>query len=161
MVITYKYRLKLTKAQEQRICNWMGVCRMVYNMALEIKSDAYKKGIKISFFDLGKQLKDIRKDYEWVSDVSASTLGCVIRQLEQSYKRFFSGGGFPKFKSKRENTAIHFRQDYRQKILRQESIDSFNLPKFGTLRIFKDRPCKGDILNATITKECNEYYLHI
>ena len=43
---TYKRKLILTKAQEARISSWIGVCRLVYNMGLEIKIASYKNNKK-------------------------------------------------------------------------------------------------------------------
>lgn len=49
IMLTYKRKLKLTKVQEQRISSWIGACRFVYNMGLEIKIEAYKnKQVNVS-----------------------------------------------------------------------------------------------------------------
>lgn len=48
MIKTYKYnraagRLKPNKSQSQRLEQWLGVTRLVYNTALSVKIDAYQK----------------------------------------------------------------------------------------------------------------------
>ena len=45
-MLTYKRKLKLTKIQEERILSWIGVCRLVYNMGLEIKISSYKNKLE-------------------------------------------------------------------------------------------------------------------
>ena len=113
-MLTYKRKLKLSKAQEDRLSSWIGTCRFVYNMGMQIKKEAWKnKQINVSSFDLMKQLTEI-KDYDWISDVPSQSLQNSLEQLGKSYKNFFrtfkTGGGFPKFKSKRGCNSILFKQ---------------------------------------------------
>lgn len=42
MIRTFKRKLKPTKAQAQRLTSWLGACRCVYNLGLEIKIAAWK-----------------------------------------------------------------------------------------------------------------------
>lgn len=42
IIKTYKYRLRLSKAQESVINSWINTSRAVYNLALETKMYAYK-----------------------------------------------------------------------------------------------------------------------
>jgi putative transposase len=78
----------------------MGACRVVYNLGLEIRIAAYRnKQQSVSKFDLMKQLVDI-KDIDWIADVPSQSLQNVIERLDNSYKKFFKGGGFPKWANK-------------------------------------------------------------
>lgn len=109
-MITYKRKLKLNHAQEKRISSWIGTCRLIYNMGLEIKKETWKnKQQDVSAYDLMSQLTTI-KDIEWVKDVPSQSLQNAIERLDKSYKNFFRtykfGGGFPKFKSKRKFKSI-------------------------------------------------------
>ncbi len=113
-MLTYKRKLILTKSQEERLSSWIGVCRLVYNMGLEIKTSAWKnKQINVSVYDLMKQLTDI-KDIDWIADVPSQSLHNSLERLDKSYKTFFRtcklGGGFPKFKSKMDYKSILFKQ---------------------------------------------------
>ena len=104
-MLTYKRKLILTKAQEQRLSSWIGACRVVYNMGLEIRIATYKNlGKSVGKFDLMKQLTEI-KDIDWIKDVPSQSLQNSIDRLDTSYKNFFrnchKGGGFPKFANKR------------------------------------------------------------
>ena len=56
MIRTYKRKLKLTKSQEQRISSWIGACRVVYNLGMEIKQASYKStGKSVNKYDLINQ----------------------------------------------------------------------------------------------------------
>jgi transposase len=62
MIRTFKRKLNPTQQQAQRIVSWMGACRVVYNLGLEIKIAAYKnQGKYISAFELMKQLPDLKR----------------------------------------------------------------------------------------------------
>jgi transposase len=106
MIRTYKRKLKLTKSQEQRISSWIGACRVVYNLGMEIKQASYKStGKSVNKYDLINQLPDLKKDFDWIRDVPSQTLQASIERLDRSYQNFFrsfkKGGGYPKFASKK------------------------------------------------------------
>ena len=52
----YKYKLKLSKSQSQRIDSWVNTARYIYNLALETKIYAYKSsGVSLHKYDLMKK----------------------------------------------------------------------------------------------------------
>jgi putative transposase len=70
MILTFKRKLKLTQEQSHKIASWIGACRVVYNLGLEIKIAAWKNQRKnISAFELMKQLPELKKEYSWIQDV--------------------------------------------------------------------------------------------
>jgi putative transposase len=156
-MLTYKRKLILTKEQENRISSWIGACRLVYNMGMEIRIASYKNLEKsVSKFDLMKQLTTI-KDIDWIKDVPSQSLQNSIDRLDTSYKNFFrtchSGGGFPKFAGKRKFKSILFKE---VSIIGNNII---KLPKIGELKIFKDAEIKGIPRTAVIKKEPTGYFL--
>lgn len=159
MIRTYKYKLKLNKEQTERISSWIGACRWVYNTCLEIRIATYRCGQKrISKYDLINQLPTI-KDVEWIKDVPAQSLQEAVVRLDKSYQNFFrtchSGGGFPKFADRRKYHSILFRQ------ITVIGNNIIRLPKIGELKMFKDRPVKGNPKTAQITKEPTGYFVCI
>ena len=166
-MLTYKRKLILTKAQEQRILSWIGVCRLVYNMGLEIKKEAWKnKQVSVSCYDLMKQLPTI-KDIDWIADVPAQSLQSALERLDKSYKIFFrtykSGGGFPKFASKNKYKSILFKQGdlHKKTPLIELKNNKIKLPKIGELKIFKDAPIIGILKTATIKIEPTSFFICI
>ena len=149
---TYKYKLKLTKTQEKRVDSWIGACRYVYNLALETKIEAYKKGVSLSQYDLQNQLPAL-KEVDWIKDVNALTLQDVIARLNKAYLSFFKGGGFPKWAKKGEYASITFPRSI---IIKP---NGFSLEKLGYVKIFKCRMPDGKIKTATLKKENKGYFL--
>lgn len=156
MIKTYTYKIKINKDFEQKFNQWVGICRFLYNCALETKIEAYKKGINLSNYDLQKQLTEAKEKIVWLSLVHSHTLKSILDRLEKSYNRFFKGGGFPKFASKKKWKSIPFKS---------ESVcikfGEFRLQKWGTVKVFKDRLPEGKIKTASIVKKADGYYLHV
>lgn len=154
-MLTYKRKLILTNMQEARLSSWIGACRVVYNLGLEIKIASWKnKQEWISKFALMKQLTEI-KDIDWIKDVPSQTLQNTMERLDLSYKKFFKGAGFPRFASKKT---------YKSILLKEVSILSNNkikLPKIGVLKMFKDVAILGIPKTATIIKEPTGYFVCI
>jgi len=155
---TFKRKLKLNTKQEQRIASWIGTCRFVYNMALDIQIQSYKAHQKkLNKFELMRQLTEI-KDVSWVADVPSQSLQNVIERLDRSYQNFFrsfkKGGGFPRFSNKHKYKSIVFKS---VKI----SGNNVVLPKIGKLKIFKDSEISGIPKTATIVKEPTGYFICI
>jgi len=159
MIRTYKRKLKLTKSQEQRISSWIGACRVVYNLGMEIKQASYKStGKSVSKYDLINQLPDLKKDFDWIRDVPSQTLQASIERLDRSYQNFFrsfkKGGGYPKFASKKAFKSILFKS---------VSVNGnfASIPKIGSVRMFKDSEIKGHPKTAQIIKEPTGFFICI
>jgi len=159
MIRTYKRKLKLNKVQEQRLSSWIGACRVVYNLGMEIKQGAYKTaGKSISKYDLMKQLPGLKKDFDWIGDVPSQTLQAAIDRLDRSYQNFFrsykKGGGYPKYAS---------RKTFKSILLKSVSVyeHMVSIPKIGSLKMFKDSPIEGIPKTAQIIKEPTGYFICI
>lgn len=159
-MLTYKRKLILTKAQQSRIDSWIGACRVVYNLGLEVRISAWKnKQQSVHKFELMKQVTELRGDIEWISDVPTSSLQNVIERLDNSYIRFFKGSGFPKWAKKTRYNSMLFKQDLYNCI--RVAGNKVRLPKIGFLKIFNDADIKGKIKKAIIIKEISGYFICI
>ena len=155
MIRTYKRKLKLTKTQEQKLASWVGACRVVYNLGLEVKIAAYKTQQKsVSKYDLANQLPDLKKEVSWIADVPAQTLQAVVERLELAYQSFFRGGGFPKWANKRWFNSLTLKQGV--KVLGSNKIQ---IPKLGELKFFNDSLIQGKVKTAQIIKELTGWYI--
>jgi putative transposase len=155
MIKTYTYKIKANKKFIEKFNQWAGTCRFLYNSALELKSTVYRShGIKLSNYDICKQLTEAKKEIVWLNDVHSQTLQAVLDRLDLSYKKFFKGGGYPKFASRKKWKSIPFKSI---KLVGGQ----FCLPKFGMIKVFKDRVPNGKLKTASLIKKADGYYLHI
>lgn len=158
-MLIFKRKLILSNAQQSRIDSWIGACRVVYNLALEVRIAYYKAtGKTIHKYELQKQVTDLRKDIDWIEDVPSSTLNKTIDRLDSSYQNFFKGAGFPKWASKHKWRSVAFKQSFG--VIRINGC-KINLHKIGELKMFKDSEISGNIKSVTIKKEPTGYFICI
>ena len=160
MLKSYKYRIYPNKEQQEQMLNIFGQVRFVYNLGLETKISAYSTHKKnIDCFDLVKQIKEL-KDNEcpWLSDSPSQSLQMSLRNLDNSYTRFFKGSGFPKFKSKYGKQSFQLPQH----VYLSDNNKQIYIPKLKWVDIIISREFKDDIKTVTISKTVtNKYFVSI
>lgn len=155
MIRTFKRKLKPSKVQSERFLQWIGACRVVYNLGLQIKIAAYKNTAKlISTFELINQLPDLRNEYPWIKDVPAQSLQAVLERLDRSFQVFFKGGGFPRWASKKSYKSIHLKY---LKVADSHVI----LPKVGSVKMFEDTPIQGRPKTAQLVRQSDGWFICI
>lgn len=99
-IYTKKVKIYPTKNQKETFDFWLRKCKYLYNVALEEKIGYYKgTGKYLNIYDQKKELVDIKDfDSSW-KDIPNKSLQEIIFRVDKSFKTFFKGGGFPKFKS--------------------------------------------------------------
>jgi putative transposase len=156
VIKTYVYKIKADNSFDDKFKQWVGTCRFLYNCALEMKIDAYKRcGINLSNYTIQKHLTEAKKEFLFLREVGSQTLLATLDKLDNAYKSFFRRGyGFPKFVSKKKWKPIPFKT-----IQLKDSV--FILPKWGSVKVFKDRLPDGKLKTASLVKKADGYYLHV
>ena len=162
LVKALKVRVYPNKEQEELLQKTFGCTRYVYNHFLGRRISVYEESKETLTNNMcSKELTQLKKELVWLKEVDKWALQNALRDLDDSYKRFFSGlSKFPKFNSKKNN-----RKSYRTTFT-NNSIEfgtKIKLPKLGRLK-YRDKKCtiEGRILNATISQEPNgNYYCSI
>ena len=164
----YVFRLYPTKEQLILIEKSIGCSRFIYNYFLNISKEE-----KINAYNYIKKLPELINEYIWLKEVDSCLLRTSIFNLDNAYQKYFKETkGLPKFKSKTRS-----RQSYRtNNITRSYKGKTYNsieldlnkkiikLPKLKEVSIKGYRNLKqinGKIINATIYKEVNRYYVSI
>lgn len=148
MYKAYKYRLYPNNSQKELINKHCGSVRFLYNLALETKTTAYLGNkVNLSRYDLQKQLVGLKKELPWLKETNSQSLQSALINLDEAYKKFFRGAGFPKYKSKHGNHSFHVPQNV--KIEGNKLV----IPKFKEgIEIVLHRETKGVIKSVTISK---------
>lgn len=152
----YTFRLKPLPDQEEKFLQFAGVCRLVWNLALEQRSSHWRNyqartGNNLNFYTQSAQLKQLRAEFDWVREVSQTSQQCVLANLDDAFKRFFKGvGGYPSFKKKGTRDSFSFKG-------REVSVERLNrkwgkvrLPKIGWVKFRWTRDIVGKITEATV-----------
>ena len=126
----YKFRFYPTKTQIAILNCTFGCVRYVYNHFLGLKQKLYSTEKKsMSYSECSKELTVLKKDKEWLKDVDKFSLQNSLKDLDKAYKNFFSGKGYPKFKSKKDNRKS-YRTNYTNNNI--EFLDKWiKVPKLG------------------------------
>ena len=157
----YKFRFYPTKTQIKILNSTFGCVRYVYNHFLDLKQKLYKAEKKsISYNQCSKVLTVLKKEKEWLKDVDKFSLQNSLKDLDKAYKNFFSGKGYPKFKSKKDNRKS-YRTNYTNNNI--EFLDKWiKVPKLGKLKIRDKLKPQERILSATITQApSGKYYISL
>lgn len=152
-IITYK-KIKIypNKIQRETFDFWFRRCKVLYNVGLEEKIEYYKKtGKYLNVFQQKKELVDL-KDYDnsW-NDIPNKALSEIIFRLDKSFKRFFKGNGFPKYK-KFINSIEFVKEDIR--IIKNELF----LPKIKSKIKYKEEINKN-YTSIRLIKDGDNYFL--
>ena len=157
----YKFRFYPTETQIEKLNCTFGCVRYVYNHFLVLKQELYNKEKKsMSYNQCCKVLTVLKQEKKWLKDVDKFSLQNSLKDLDKAYKNFFSGNGYPKFKSKKDN-----RKSYRTSYTNNniEFLDKWiKVPKLGKLKIRDKMTPQGRIINATITQApSGKYYVSL
>ena len=169
---TYKFRLYPNKEQQELINKTLGCTRFIYNTMLYEKETAYKeKKITKQKFDCIKELPILKQTYPWLMEVDSIALRTTIFDLEDAFKNFYRTKNYPKYKdkySKNSYRTSYVKNIYKNKVYENIKLDLINktitLPKLKDMKIRgyrKTKEIKGRIINATVSKEINRYYVSV
>jgi putative transposase len=157
MLKAYKYRLYPNQEQASKIEKHFGCCRLVWNLALTAKQYAFSTNkITLSRYDLQKQLVELKEEYDWLYEINSQSLQSVLLNLDNAYKSFFKGGGFPKYRGRKGDQSFQCPQnvgvDYGCGIVK--------LPKIGMVKSVLSRQFTGQIKTCSISRTAiGKYYI--
>ncbi|HEY4391556.1 MAG TPA: IS200/IS605 family element RNA-guided endonuclease TnpB [Paenibacillus sp.] len=150
----YKFRIYPSQEQAVLIAKTIGCSRYVYNHFLNLWQEEYKKtGKGLSYQKCSSLLPVMKKQEEtnWLKEVDSIALQSSIRNLADSFTRFFKKQTqYPRFKSKANPVQSYTTKNVNHSIEVQEK--KIKLPKLGLVRYANSQEVKGRILNATIRK---------
>ena len=91
-----RYKLAPTAEQETLLRQFAGVCRLIYNLALEQRRDWWRHyeretGAKLNYVAQARQLTALRAEFDWIAAVSQTCQQQALRDLDQAFASFFAG----------------------------------------------------------------------
>ncbi len=92
----FVFRLDPDADQELLVRQAIGVCRLVYNPALEQRRDHYRNfrrstGGKLPYVAQEWELTALRWQFEWIAAVSQTAQQQALCDLEKAFQNFFAG----------------------------------------------------------------------
>ncbi|ABA21451.1 Transposase, IS891/IS1136/IS1341 [Trichormus variabilis ATCC 29413] len=108
----FKYRFYPTPEQETLLRRTMGCTRLVYNLALSARTQAwYEHQERVGYIETSAMLTSWKKqeDLQFLNDVSSVPLQQSLRHLQTAFSNFFAGRTkYPNFKKKHNGGNAEF-----------------------------------------------------
>ena len=154
---SFKIRIYPNKEQQILIDKTFGCTRFVYNFILNLKQKLYKNfNINLNFACMSKILTEIKKHKQWLKEIDAVALQQSLKNLDNAYQKFFSGKGYPKFKSRKDKNS------YRTNSCLQLDQNNYKIkiPKIGWIKFRDKYKFNGltKIYNINISKSASGKY---
>ncbi len=153
----YKYRLKTHAETQQKLAQFAGSCRFVWNKVLALNNSRYEAGTpRINYHDSAGLLKLWKQsdEYGFLSDVHSQVLQQCLKDLDRAYTNLFQGRAAPpQFRKKFLSDSFRYPQGFK--------VDGNRvyLPKIGWVRFWKSRDIDGTIKNVTVSRRGDHWYV--
>ncbi|RYG75852.1 MAG: transposase, partial [Alphaproteobacteria bacterium] len=160
----FRFRLYPTPAQAETLGQWVGVTRLVYNLAFEQRRDFWRQfraceGRSIGLASQGRELTALRAVYDWIAAVPQSALEAALNDLDKAFAAFFGGAGFPTPRRLGQNDSVRFRgRDTGVRRLNRH-WGEVRVPKLGWMRFRMSRPIQGSVQTMTIRRDAGRWHV--
>jgi putative transposase len=160
---TYQYKLNPTPEQERALGRVLGLCRWLYNTALEQRIVAYQwRHISVSRYQQEAELKDIRVAMPEYAAIHSHVLQDVLARLDKAYQAFFrrlqrgEKAGFPRYQGRDRWHSFTFKEFGNGATLDNGFLV---LSKIGRIAVRWSRPLGGTPKTITISREADGWYV--
>lgn len=152
------YALRPTQEQAEQFSQFAGVCRLVWNLALDQRQHHWRRyqertGNNLNVVTQCRELTLLRAEFDFIRAVHVTPQQRTLKALDEAYRRAWKGlGGYPKPKKKGVHDAFSFagREVVVEKVNRRWG--RVRLPKIGWVKFRLTRPIEGSIREATVTR---------
>ena len=154
----FTFVLRPTPEQAEKFGQVAGVCRLVWNLALEQRRSHWRNyqartGNNLNYVTQARELTALRAEVDFIREGSQTAQQYTLKALDDAYRRAFKVlGGFPQPKKKGANDSFTFNS-------REVLVERLNhrwgrvrLPKIGWVKFRITRDIEGKITEATVSR---------
>jgi putative transposase len=162
---TFTYKLQPTAAQKRELERVLGLCRQLYNGALQQRITAWvRRRVSVTRYEQEAELKDIRAEFPEYAAIPSHVLQDVLARLNRTYQVFFrraqreQKAGFPRFKGR-----DRFHSFTLKEVGNGARLDHgvLVLSKSGRIAVRWSRPLAGTPKTVTASREADGWYVAI
>jgi putative transposase len=160
---TIKYKLMPTPQQERELERVLGLCRWLYNSALEQRITAWQRvHVSVSRFQQEAELKDIRAEMPEYAAIHSHVLQDVLARLDKTYQAFFrrmkagEKAGFPRYQGRDRWHSFTYKEFGNGATLDNGFLV---LSKIGRIAVRWSRPLEGAPKRVTVAREADGWYV--
>lgn len=153
----FTFALRPTPEQAEKFAQTAGVCRLVWNIALEQRRNHWRNyqartGNNLNYVTQARELTALRAEFDFIREVSQTAQQYTLKALDDAFRRAFKGlDGFPQPKKKGRHEAFTFAG-------REVDVERINhrwgrvrLPKIGWVKFRMTRDIEGKATEATVS----------
>jgi putative transposase len=165
---TFKYKLKPTPEQERELGRVLGLCRWLYNTALEQRIVAYQRcGVTLTCYQQQAELPDLKAALPEYAAIHSQVLQDVLARLDKTYQACFrrvregQTPGFPRVQGRNRYNSFTYKQFTYKQFGNGATLDNgfLVLSKIGRIAVRWSRPMEGAYKTVTISKEADGWYV--
>jgi putative transposase len=153
----FRYRLEPTAEQEQKLRQFAGARRFIWNWALQQWREYYRETCKtLPPKELSARLTALKDQPEtaWLKDMHAQSLQQVLTDVHRAFNNFFDRRArYPRFKSKKLDTP-RFRMPQDVRVVGEY----VKVPKVGLVRLRLSQPLVGTTKSATFKQDARGHW---
>jgi putative transposase len=155
VILSYKFRLFTTAAQEAALTDTLGAFCDLYNACLQQRIEAYqRRGISLRYGNQAAELKAVRAADERLAGYSFSAEQQVLRRLDKTFAAFFgrikrgARPGFPRFRAKARFDSAEMRVGDGLTIRKSKRLGIVGIPGEIKVRWHRDIPAGAKLGQA-------------
>jgi len=135
MIIAHRFNIEPTKDQEHKMFQTLGLCRRLYNTALEQREIYYDQTkSSLTYNKQANELPELKKAFPEYKMVNAQVLQDCLKRLDDSFQRFFDGvSGYPHYKDMYHYNSFTYPQADKQDHFKKPGY--IYLPKIGYVKL--------------------------
>jgi putative transposase len=153
----YRFRLEPTSDQDERLRQFAGARRFIWNWALQQRREYHRQtGKSLPARELSARLTALKDQPEtaWLREIDSQLLQQVLADLHRAYVSFFERRArYPRFKSKKRDAA-RFRIPQRVRVVG----NTVQIPKIGRVRLHLSQPVEGQTKSATFKQDATGHW---
>lgn len=162
----HRFRFDLEEAQEALCSRTAGICRCLWNLALEQRSMAWTHGRhSVGYNAQAGELADLKGSAPWISDAPHHCLQQTLRDLDRAFQNFFAGrASYPQFRKKFQRDSFRF-PDPKQFVV-DETRQRVRLPKLGWVSYWNGKGrhalmLAGKAKSITVSREGKHWFVSV
>jgi putative transposase len=160
-VLTIKYRLQPTAAQETALRGMLATARDVYNSLVNWRKHDYEvEGKSPNYCEQANALSLWKKAHPQLCDVNAQVLQEIAKRVDRAFEAFFrrvregDTPGYPRLKGKGQYDSL----TYPQATAFAVGEDTIRLSKVGMVKAVVHRPLPGTAKTCTVRLQAGKWF---
>jgi putative transposase len=156
------FELEPTETQASAFGQWVGACRVVYNLALDQRR-MFGQQHRIYYNQQQAEITDLRAEVDWLKAVPVHALQMAVRALDSAYQRFFTGQcEAPQPRKKFVNDSFTLPDPSYLGFKRlNTNHGAVKVPKVGWVKLRGYRALGGVLRSITISRKAGRWFVSI